>query len=251
MRQRIDCALFCPDNNDDSWLGVHDDGRLAIHELRSPNSVRGPDDLVALSMQLRRYDACMLRVTPANLGWARTALFASQHVSPTPFIAVVDQLKSGAISDLYHAGVVDFITLPYCTQELRARVLHMLDTRRTPPPEAGACRVADPPLAYPPVLPGIPDIDQSICDSILERSGAELEAYAVALAARNATDKASFRAAKGLIIARFEQAYIKASLEQYEGNIAMAARHAQKHRRAFWALMRKYGINPDGYRKPG
>src|SRR3546814_12809630 len=79
--------------------------------------------------------------------------------------------------------------------------------------------------------------------SILERSGLELEAFAIASASRCATTKESFRAAKSQVIERFERAYIKAALGRHSGNIAMAARAAQTHRRAFWALMRKNDID--------
>src|SRR3546814_15833214 len=72
------------------------------------------------------------------------------------------------------------------------------------------------------------DLD-ALCATILERSGMELEAFAIASASRCATSRVSFRTAKSQIIERFERAYITAALGRHSGNIAMAARAAQKH----------------------
>jgi DNA-binding NtrC family response regulator len=88
----------------------------------------------------------------------------------------------------------------------------------------------------------------AICATILDRSGTELDAFAAASASRCATSKESFRTAKSKVIERFERAYITAALGRHSGNIAMAARAAQKHRRAFWALMRKHEIDAAPFR---
>jgi DNA-binding NtrC family response regulator len=58
----------------------------------------------------------------------------------------------------------------------------------------------------------------------------------------------SFREAKSLLVSQFERDYITHALDKHNGNIAMAARASQKHRRAFWALMRKYDIEAQAYR---
>jgi DNA-binding NtrC family response regulator len=47
----------------------------------------------------------------------------------------------------------------------------------------------------------------------------------------------------------FERTYITQALVKHGGNIAMAARASNKHRRAFWALMRKHDIVADQYRE--
>jgi DNA-binding NtrC family response regulator len=52
----------------------------------------------------------------------------------------------------------------------------------------------------------------------------------------------SFRQAKSTVIAEFERRYLEDRLAAAEGNIAKAARSAGKPRRAFFELMRKYGI---------
>jgi two-component system response regulator GlrR len=52
----------------------------------------------------------------------------------------------------------------------------------------------------------------------------------------------SLQAAKSKVIAEFEKKYIQGLLLVHQGNISRAAKAAQKNRRAFWELMRKYEI---------
>src|SRR5690606_30661880 len=74
-------------------------------------------------------------------------------------------------------------------------------------------------------------------------------AYAISAASRSDPQRESFRDAKRQVVNRFERAYITTTLSRHGGNIAMAARAAQKHRRAFWALMRKHEIDAEGFRR--
>jgi DNA-binding NtrC family response regulator len=56
------------------------------------------------------------------------------------------------------------------------------------------------------------------------------------------SEETSFKALKAQAIAQFESEFIQQALTANDGNISKAARSAQKNRRAFWQLMRKYGI---------
>ncbi len=58
----------------------------------------------------------------------------------------------------------------------------------------------------------------------------------------------SFREAKARVVARFERSYIKNLLGIHKGNITKAALAARKNRRAFFELIRKYGIDPGHFR---
>jgi DNA-binding NtrC family response regulator len=58
----------------------------------------------------------------------------------------------------------------------------------------------------------------------------------------------SFRQLKAIMVEQFERDYVTRALEIHNGNIAKAARASNKHRRAFWALMRKYQIDASQYR---
>lgn len=53
----------------------------------------------------------------------------------------------------------------------------------------------------------------------------------------------SFQSAKAKAIERFEKSYIQQLLLAHQGNITRAAKAAHKNRRAFWELIRKYGID--------
>ena len=270
MRERLDCAVLatvCSESWVTPLLGDHAGGRLQVRALDAALDIADDDSLRILgdaAMRLRRYDACLIPVSESNLAWARTCLSAAQGALHTPVVAVVRGLKAAALNDLHALGVVDFLRAPACTEELRARLERLLDGRRYArqhPATGMATLRTETPL---PALsrssadcatsPGLPNSHASSapCANALQRNGMELEAFAVASASRCATTKESFRTAKSQVIERFERAYITAALGRHSGNIAMAARAAQKHRRAFWALMRKHEIDAAPFRaEPG
>lgn len=266
MRERLDCAVLatvCSESWVTPLLGDHAGGRLQVRALDAAVHIGDDDSLRVLgdaAMRLRRYDACLIPVSESNLAWARTCLSAAQGALHTPVIAVVRGLKAAALNDLHALGVVDFLRAPACTEELRARLERLLDGRRYAPQQAApgmAMLRAETPLpalarsstdcAISASLSGSQAAGAS-CANHLQPSGMELEAFAVASASRCATTKESFRTAKSQVIERFERAYITAALGRHSGNIAMAARAAQKHRRAFWALMRKHEIDAAPFR---
>lgn len=259
MRERLDCALIgtaCTDDWTRPWTGRHWGGRLYFHAPMPSIDTGLPDAsrcLAGGSMLLRRFDVCLIPVSEHNLAWARTSLLAARGRLSTPVFALIGQLKAAALNDLYELGLNDFVRAPLCPEELRVRIERLLDERRFhalpwPAPPSAGHGVAEPVEPYIAGEPGQTVDETLLCSTILERTGLELDAYAAATASRSATSRESFRAAKGKIIERFETAYIKAALGRHSGNIAMAARAAQKHRRAFWALMRKYDIDAAPYR---
>src|SRR5690606_16356653 len=99
------------------------------------------------------------------------------------------------------------------------------------------------------VMEFIEQVDDAVLERCLQRRGISLKTFAAAAAHRCASSRQSFREAKGLVIAGFEQAYLNAMLGRCSGNIAQAARCSEKHRRAFWALVRKYNIDASQYRE--
>ncbi len=58
----------------------------------------------------------------------------------------------------------------------------------------------------------------------------------------------SFRELKQNVIAEFETKYIQNLLIAHRGNITKAAQSAQKERRTFWELVRKYNIDVEEFR---
>ena len=243
MRERLDCALLAVDRQDwvETVAGPRSGGRLVLHTL--PTHQNTPSALLAdAALQRGRYDAALIHVDEASLGSWRRALAAHVARQPAALIVYAVGLRAQAIHDLLALGATDFMQPPFCIEELRARIEHNL---QRPPPT----HVAEESPPYPTAAGGISaETEARLCETILDRSGIELEAYAVALATQRATSQASFRAAKGEVVARFERAYIRAALGRHAGNITLAAQTAQKHRRAFWALMRKHDIDPTPYR---
>ncbi|MBB5215747.1 hypothetical protein [Parapusillimonas granuli] len=261
MRERLDCALLSTRSSQDwasQWLGRHAGGKLLVHSFDVIDETE-PDEaaraLASSAIQLRRYDVCLLPVLEHNLSWARTALATARGCLYTPVLALVLDLKAGALNDLYALGLADFVRGPVCLEELRARVERLLDDRRR-----GPLAAAGPPT--PPQLGEFPghyaealdpdavDATEDVCANILDYTGLQLEAFAVSVAFRCSDSPESFRSAKSKVVERFERAYLTAALDRHSGNNAMAARAAQKHRRAFWALMRKHEIDAAPFRPP-
>ena len=262
MRERLDCAILAPGREDWSAAlqGPHVGGRLLMHAPQRPP--RTPSDALADPGVTRgRYDAGLIYVDESSIRDWRTALTACGGRLPVVVLVYAVQLRAQAVRDLMALGAADFVRPPFCPEELRARLDQALN-RLAPASIAehlpvygsslpGPHTAARPRPAAEVAEPPVTDAEAAFCDTILDRSGSELEAYAVAVAMQRATTRESFRAAKCQIVARFERAYIRAALWRHGGNITLAAQMAQKHRRAFWALMRKHEIDPAPYRKNG
>ncbi len=245
MRERLDCAVLqtrCTLDWTQPILGQHAGGRLHLHGYDVLVDLNRDDAHAVLgsaSMALRRFDVCLMPVSPATLSWARTSLSHARHRLHTPVMALVRDLTAAGLHDLYGLGVADFLRAPFCGHETRVRIERLLDGRRAGTPQselAGDQRYAE-------SIAG----DQA-GGTVQEASVPELEAYAIAAASRCASSSETFRDAKSKVIEHFERAYITAALGRHEGNITMAARAAQKHRRAFWALMRKHDIDANPFR---
>lgn len=252
MRERLDCAVLltrCTQEWVEPILGRHAGGRLHLHgfETLIDTSAAGAHTaLTAAAMGLCRYDVCLLPVRPSTVSWARTALSHAMPGLQTPVMGLVRDLTATGLHDLYELGVADFLRDPFCSHEARIRIERLLDGHRIAPGAAHSGYLADS-AAESASYETDPELE-AVCRDILSHDGQALEAYAVAAASRCTTAHDSFRDAKSKVVERFERAYITAALGRHAGNIAMAARSAQKHRRAFWALMRKHKIDAEPFR---
>jgi len=241
MREHLDCAMLVmpfgqaqtTQLQQDCREGIYLGGRLRIHEVAVPAPKEEAHILSGIALPLRRYDVCLLFVCPDNLPWIRTHLQKAHGLLATPVLALTRDLSAAALSDLLSLGIADFLNGPLCMQELRARCERVLTRGRG----RGLTLQAD---ASPFTT------SQSAC--LPEALAQALENHAIDLATRGSWHGTALKQAKLQLIERFEVAYIQAALERHAGNITMAARTAHKHRRAFWALMRKYGIKPAPYR---
>lgn len=249
-------------------LSAHANGRLVLHRVDAAILTTDPQALAGMALRLQRYDAAVLPVRAADLSWARLALMAAEGRVGTPIIGLVHGLTAPAINDLCRLGMVDFIRAPLCVDELRIRIQRAIAVHpgrmATPVAVPGAGLVpflADPaasgdaaiamhaelPEYWPVSTAGLAAPTGPVC--IADPGDMALEAFALASASRCADSDDSFGEAKRRIVERFERAYLLASLAKSSGNIAMAARRSKKHRRAFWALMRKHDIDATPFRQ--
>lgn len=282
MRQQIDCAVlvleahatWMPQTLEVAQAGL---ARIRLHKLNweaGQDLEVAEDQLIHLpvhaiaqaSVSLRRFDVCLLPVSIDSLGWTRQALAAIPRGPFLPIIGIFRDLKSAAMQDLLELGLADFVRLPLCPDEFRARVLATVARV----PRMGSLRESDHPgqtawLQAVGILPAVRPIVTSepstpeppkvfrrrnlggrpvrnIMHSRATQFGQSMNSPALLPASE------SFRELKAKLIESFEKEYIEQALERAQGNIAMAARASNKHRRAFWALMRKYEIDAEQYR---
>lgn len=178
-----------------------------------------------------------------------------------PVIALLFDMSAPAILDLLSLGVTDFVRAPACPHELRARFMS-LQRRARPtsltgpdialrmsrlPLESGrysahhiarapgrhaARLVYEPPVAHESPLKSNEKVPSVCLGEVIDV---------------RSTDE-PFRQAKARVVEGFERAYLRRALSRHSGNVAQAARASCKHRRAFWALMRKHQIDAAHYR---
>jgi DNA-binding NtrC family response regulator len=67
----------------------------------------------------------------------------------------------------------------------------------------------------------------------------------------NDSCRADFRASRAAAVEAFERRYVEELLQRHDGNVTRAAREAQKDRRAFGRLVKKYGIDKHAGAEPG
>ncbi|WP_244193751.1 hypothetical protein [Bordetella genomosp. 12] len=244
MRETYDCALVLVPGHG-TWLhdwmqGVQRQGlrngypRLFPQEPAVSPGVCDPSWLAASSLSLRRFDACVLPVESATLSWVRTALAAAREQLQTPVLALASDVGSVALRDLLPLGLDDFLR-PDSTEELRLRIA--LASRRR-------ARAAAPALE--PDEAWVYDVRRGRFEdaaTTLSEPGEDAAAVDASLL------DTPFGAAKARVVGHFERTYLHCSLARYEGNVTQAARAAAKHRRAFWALMRKHRIQAAPYRE--
>jgi len=254
LRETLDCAVLMTPGHESwvrEWVAQHGGqaGRLRLHAQELSTLAPGAPDAQLLGrarLALRRFDGCLLPVAPASLSWIRTALANAGSGPRTPLIALVFDITAPAILDLLALGAADFIRAPACPDELRARLVRLCRA-------SGHSAV---PALPPDASPATPCAMQEPAAAYGARAGrrrplsrARLERALAALHGREAAHvDEPFRQAKARVVEGFEREYLRRALARHAGNVAQAARAASKHRRAFWALMRKHRIDAAPYR---
>lgn len=259
MRQVIDCAVLWAPGQEGwvkDWMARREQALSRARLLPLPLPAQGPegpapDALWRLQQVLRRYDLAILPVAPEQLAWSRMALSAAGGMLPVPLLGLAHGLRAAAIQDLLGLGLNDFVRVELEGDDLGLRLACVARRKEALGQEgsarcAGAARaVAARPLGsdatakpHPSGAPGLAEPDMP---------------YALASRASlpDNEEALSFRTAKSRVVAAFEHDYLSRALRRSGGNIAMAARHASKHRRAFWGLMRKHRIDAAAFRTEG
>jgi len=132
MREVFECALLrVPGQAFAGSIDGSDRIRLHVHDLGDtvpPGGAAGTDTtglVASAALALQRYDACLLYIEPATLPWARMALSRARSLLRTPMLALVGDVKAAALADLLDLGLADFVRLPVCHEELRARLMRL------------------------------------------------------------------------------------------------------------------------------
>lgn len=228
-------------------------GRICIHNMNSIRvDLENINALSNMSLFFKRYDACLLPIDKSNLAWARQALHLARHTLETPVFGLIDTLTVPATNDLIRSGMADFLYNPLCVDELRIRInkqkqVYANTTLKEEPATqtyvsndddnntSSYDKVCEPVKSY--TIGSVPLVTE-----------AEIQTLAYVSAVRSAKENFAFGVAKSRLIGHFERAYIMATLSKTAGNISLAAKGAQKHRRAYWALMRKYDIDAKSFK---
>jgi DNA-binding NtrC family response regulator len=89
------------------------------------------------------------------------------------------------------------------------------------------------------------ELENVLTRALIFSKGPEIQVEDLALPAglQEKLRSESFRILKARVIQDFERAYLQTMLDRHGGNITRAARAAAKNRRAFWELLRKYGLS--------
>lgn len=273
MREVLDCGVLLAPGHDGAmreWVAQHParQTRVRLH-LVSLSPVRyaaaaaadaapgaEPDAqipeadvqaLARLAVALRRYDCCILPVAPFSLAWTRIALQQAGAALTTPVLLLISDVKAPAIEDLLSLGASDFETQPACRESLRVRLGRL--ARATQGRGTARVEIREPVTMYREPQPGAGGLQRPA--ALRARVSPDLVEQTVSGLRHQHLRPAheSFRIAKARVVDGFERDYIRLALSRHGGNVAQAARACCKHRRAFWALMRKHGIEAAPYRQ--
>jgi hypothetical protein len=229
MRETIDCGVLVMPGQE-SWMRSFIDthtgqlGGITLHVVDLGESRYGglgrasASSLRDAALALRRFDACLLPVTPLTLGWTRLALANALGSLHTPILGLARELQAPGLQDLLGLGMRDFLRDPATGDDLKVRIRQCTWTRGT---AQGA--------------------------ALSDAGGVPMESELTPTRTRLIADE-PFRAAKARIVTDFERRYLKQMLKHHQGNISKAARAADKNRRAFWQLMRKHEIAAEPFR---
>jgi two-component system response regulator GlrR len=94
------------------------------------------------------------------------------------------------------------------------------------------------------------ELEHVVARAVVLASDSLIRGREVALASNHdAAQPESFQTMKARVVEQAERTYLKSLLIAHEGNITKAAEAAQKNRRAFFELLRKYNIDARDFKE--
>lgn len=261
-RDKIECGLFSLDVFGDWVDDFIDDVHQQTDKIRlfkidismfvpcntfqiGDTSFPHPQVLQELSLVFERYDCILMPITSKTLVWTRIAFSQLQGILRFPIVALAHDIQPIAFVDMAGKGFGDYIFEEDSCSMIRVRLLNVLERHRLLKENRGWAQSH----------PASPDVSKKILSFM---ANLMKEEKAKAAKRRRAAAKPSpeesvlytktFQEAKSSVISEFERKYVVEALRASHGNIAAAAQKSNKHRRAFWELVRKYGIDPDEFK---
>lgn len=218
---------------------------------QSSGATTRTDLFLIAQVQLRRFDALLMPVSLATLGWTRQTLAGAPRGPSIPIIGLLNDLKSGAILDLLELGMTDFVTTVACPQAFRARLISAVSrapkalSLREPNNQIEHGRGAIRPEAVSvsdTILSGWPSMASKFESTMTTvKSSSRCTGCYIKVSALGWPDQ-GFGTSKKRMVELFEKQYLQAALKRADGNITAAASNSQKNRRSFWELLRKHGL---------
>ncbi|NOL48721.1 hypothetical protein [Pelistega europaea] len=202
-----------------------------------------------LSLVFERYDCIIIPITPETLIWTRIVLSQLQSPLKFPLVALSHRVQPIAFVDMAGKGISDYIFEGDSAIVLRVRLLNALGRQKTLLAQERLVttdRIGDEPRQE--VSSRVLSFFANLLQEEKERKRRRSIGSSQSNKIENVDYAETFQVAKARVVTEFERKYVVNALRAANGNIAVAAQRANKHRRAFWELLRKYQIDPDDYR---
>ncbi|MCK9512518.1 MAG: hypothetical protein M0R28_15000 [Pigmentiphaga sp.] len=263
MRRRIEGVVPWLEGFD-QWFGpgwwLEGSANLLLHPWPLPGLPGEPSGplawpeasrqgLARLAPYWQRFDVCLLPVVPATLAWTRMALATAADMGLPPVVVLANGLSAGAVADLMHLEVADFVAHTAGVDECWVRTARRLATRR----RARAAATGPAPQGREAAEPVITGTVEYLPPASTEADPGAIVTQWMGRGVRALLDpeRASrdFRETRGHVVAEFEREYVTTMLYQYGGNVSQASRAGRITRRTFWRLMRKFDIDSATYRQ--
>lgn len=260
MRDKIDCAVLMFERYQDQVTPLIKaakkiDSRMNLIPL-DLNSYTGNEQMVGLdsiagfpsptvlnnySNILRRFDCLIIPVMTESLAWTRMLLSNCASHIDCPIVVVGTNVHPIAFLDLLALGAHDFLLNISDIKQFRIRVLSIVAKHKRQHQH------------YKPVNDQMTETEEPLPLSMLRVNKPKMLRPRRKITRLLDTkgvlySKGAFKQEKSRVVAEFERTYIVQALTESHGHIGLAAQKAQKHRRAFWELMRKYDIYAEDFK---